>query len=127
MFLHLSLCPREGGGGCLPLGPGGCASGSNEGVPLGLDTPWTHTPPLNRHTLDTHPCGHPDGQQASGTHPTGMLSCSLLWVLVLYMLLTLYNLTSVSWFTLFMRTKDKLQISRLWEVNKHLYSSEGCM
>ena len=48
MFLRLSVSHSDQGG-CLPLGPGGSASGS--GVVHTLDTlwqtpPWADTPPL---------------------------------------------------------------------------------
>ena len=74
MFLHVSVSP-QGGAGCpiacwdipppgqTPLGqtpPRQAASGQ---TPLRPDTPWPDTPMLEY------------GQQAGGTHPTGMQSC----------------------------------------------------
>ena len=66
-----SVIPSVHWGGGLPLSPGG--------VHTPLDTPpdtptWTHThtwtPSSHTHNLDT-----PHGQQAGGTHPTGIFSC----------------------------------------------------
>ena len=58
--IFTGVCPPRGGA-CLPLGSRGMsASGS-----LGPHPPGTHS-------LHTH---RPHGQQADGTHPTGMLSC----------------------------------------------------
>ena len=66
MFSRVSVCPR-GVGGCLPPRP---------------DTlPWADTLPLGRHLPGRHSplpaqCMLGYGQQAVGTHPTGMHSCS---------------------------------------------------
>ena len=57
-------CLSTQGGGCLPLVPGGH-------TPLGRQTPG-QTHPLSCACWDT-PSRY--GQQADGTHPTGMYSC----------------------------------------------------
>ena len=73
MFSQVSFC-RQGGvclwfGGCLPLVPGG--------VCLGRHPPWTDIPLpsacWDAHTPAADTTGY--GQQADGTHPTGMHSC----------------------------------------------------
>ena len=85
MFLHLSVILSRGGQGVCHTHPW-------------ADTPWADTPspwadtlpgqrPLARHPLGIHPPGHTPpgqtppgqcmlgyGQQAGGTHPTGMQS-----------------------------------------------------
>ena len=68
MFLQLSV---HGGGRCLPLGLG---------VHTPLDTPWTHT-----HTPQPPPPTPPYGQQAGGTHHTGMLSFFSLYLISKWM------------------------------------------
>ena len=75
MFLHVSVCPRGRGvhGQVPPHRPG---SPPGPGTP-----PRPGTPPWTRYTprLFTHPprAVHAGryGQQAGGTHPTGMHSC----------------------------------------------------
>ena len=61
MISQVSVYPR--GGGCLPLVP------RSEGWTSGPGDTHTHG---HRHT---HPWTPHHGQQAVGTHPTGMLSC----------------------------------------------------
>ena len=60
VFLQLSVCPH-GGGACLPMVWGVCVTDTTPSR-SDADTP-----------LGRHPPG--DGQQAGGTHPTGMYSC----------------------------------------------------
>ena len=73
------MCVPLGPGLCVPLCPGVC-------VPLGLGVctrpprhPKTHTPlythPRTHKPPWTHTHTHTHGQEAGGTHPTGMLSC----------------------------------------------------
>ena len=69
MFLHVSVILSTGGG-YLPLVLGGCLSlvpGETHPLP-GQTPPWADTPPDVQCML-----GY--GQQAGGTHPTGMHSC----------------------------------------------------
>ena len=71
MFLHLSVS-HSVHRRCLPHTP--------PGRPPGQTPPGHMTPPLFRHPLGTHPradtpsaqCMLVYGQQAGGTHPTGM-------------------------------------------------------
>ena len=64
MFSQVSVCPRGGvsafGRGCLPYPPGQ--------TPPGQTLPWADTPPAQ--------CMVGYGQQAGGTHTTGMHSCT---------------------------------------------------
>ena len=62
MFSHVSVCPQEGGSTWAGIDPPGR-------YPLGKYTPRADTPtPRPQYML-----GY--GQQADGTHPTGMHSC----------------------------------------------------
>ena len=71
VFSQVSVCSR-GGGVCL--WSGGVAYTPPRQTPL----PWADTP-LGRHLPGKHPLPgrhHPaNGQQAGGTHPTGMHPC----------------------------------------------------
>ena len=81
MFLHLSVSHSVHRGeylGRYPL----------DRHPLGKYTPWAGTPPGQVHPLAGTPHGQVHtpqqcmlgyGQQADGTHPTGMHSCSLIF------------------------------------------------
>ena len=63
MFLHVSVCPRVGGvPGQVPPGQ--------------VHPPWAGTSP-RAGTLFPPQCMLGYGQQAGGTHPTGMYSCSV--------------------------------------------------
>ena len=64
MFLHVSVCPR-GEGVCLPHYMLGYTPPRQ--TPPDADTPQADTPPAQ--------CMLGYGQQAGGTHPTGMHSC----------------------------------------------------
>ena len=66
MFSQVSVCPRGGGGGVCPLPH--CMLGHPPGRhQSGQIPPGRHTPPVQ--------CMLGYGQQADGTHPTGMHSC----------------------------------------------------
>ena len=80
-FSELYYSPCQGyvfAGVCLstePLGLGGCTSPMDThipGRPLDTHTPLGHTPSW------TPPLDTPNGQQAGGMHPTGMLSCGVM-------------------------------------------------
>ena len=82
MYLLACVILISGGGGGLPPSGGG---GWGGGLPTGV---WADPPPGLPTGGDLHPGGWADspppprymgyGQQASCTHPTGMLSCSIL-------------------------------------------------
>ena len=85
MFLHLCVILFTGGvsacgpEGCLPQPPGRPLQQTPLADTPWVDTPW-QTPPLWADTPGQTPpaqcvLGY-DGQQAGGTHPTGMHSCS---------------------------------------------------
>ena len=82
MFLHLSviLFRVGGGGGCLPLGPGGVclwAEGVSSSGSRGSASGWGCTHP-GRHPLGRHtPHPRETATAADGTHPTGMHSCNI--------------------------------------------------
>ena len=75
MFLHVSVILFTGG--CLPHTPGQTPPGRQppgQTPPLGQTPTWADTPPWQT----PPPCAaHAGryGQQAGGTHPTGMQSC----------------------------------------------------
>ena len=70
---------QGGGGEPLGLGLGSVILGSGVCVPLGPGGGCVHTPqtpPGHKYTPKIHTCSPPPhGQEAGGTHPTGMLSC----------------------------------------------------
>ena len=75
MFSHACVIPIVHGrgvsasrsGGCLPLGPGGCASGSGERGVHPLDTP---TPDIHPRDSHTPPWTHPQRLTLPGrSHP----------------------------------------------------------
>ena len=123
MFLQVSVCPEGRGSALLHAGMHPTRSRHPQGAdPLGADTPQEQTLPgadTPPPRADTPGSRHPPatvhagryGQQAGGTHPTGMQSC-LFWQQEVFFFLSVEFIPS-NWFCLMQpnRTKETTENS----------------